>query len=139
LAARTRYAIVLGRTGVTLGLVLLDRREDALGLISGLTQWDELSALTVVFEEDAIMAPVDLTLVERNGWPIATPEAYPATMRLEPGRPPQSPTSDDLLYVEGCLRTIPEFVASGQDAKAYEVTTHGQRIKLRLLWPFRAS
>ncbi|MCL4206925.1 MAG: hypothetical protein KJ000_30960 [Pirellulaceae bacterium] len=139
LAAGTRYAIVLGRTGVTLGLVLFDRREDALGLITGQKHWDELSAFTVIFEEDAIMAPIDLTLVERRDWPIATPEAYPAAMRLEPGRTPQSPSSDDLVFIEGCLRTIPDFVASGHDAKSYEVTAADQRFKLRLLWPFRAS
>jgi tetratricopeptide (TPR) repeat protein len=137
LAAGTRYAIVLGRTGVTLGLVMFHRREDAMALITGQKEWDELSALSVVFEEDAIMAPADLALVERRGWPIATPEAYPAVMRLEPGRAPLSPSSDDLVHLEGCLRTIPDFVASGHDAKAYEVTASGQRFKLRLLWTFR--
>jgi tetratricopeptide (TPR) repeat protein len=138
LAAGTRYAIVLGRTGVTLGLVMFHRCEDAMALIRGQKGWDELSALSVVFEEDAIMAPTDLALVERRGWPIATPEAYPAVMRLEPGQTPQSPSSDDLVHLEGCLRAIPDFVASGHDAKAYELTAaSGQRFKLRLLWTFR--
>jgi hypothetical protein len=139
LAAGTRYAIVLGRTGVTLGLVMFHRREDAMALINGQKEWDELSAFTVIFEEQAIMAPMDLALVERRGWAIATPEAYPAVMRLEPGQTPQSPSSDDLVHLEGCLRTIPDFVASGQDAKAYEVTASGQRFKLRLLWTCRAG
>lgn len=137
LAAGTRYAIVLGRTGVTLGLAIFDTRDDVVAMLHGLKSWEDLSGFSVIFDEMAVMAPADLHLVERNGWPIATPEAYPVALRLEPGRPPQSPTSADLDYLESCLRIIPDFVTRHEDAKTYELATNGKRFKMRLYWTFR--
>ena len=132
----TRYAIVLGRTGVTLGLALHNDWDDVRDMLRGLRGWDEMSGFSVIFDEDAILAPADLYLVERNGWPVPTPEAYPVALRFEPGRQPQSPAGEDLEYVESCLQTIPDFVTRDVDAKTYEVETNGKRIKLRLSWTF---
>ena len=80
------------------------------------------------------MAPADLYLVERNGWPILTPEAYPVIMRFEPGRQPQSPSQEDLDFLESCLRVIPGFVVSGREAKTYDMVTNGKPLKMRLSW-----
>ena len=77
---------------------------------------------------------IDLYFVERNGWPVPTPEAYPVALRFEPGRQPQSPSGEDLEYIESCLQIIPDFVRRGVDAKTYEVETNGKRVKLRLSW-----
>jgi len=90
-----------------------------------------------LLDEVAVMAPADLHLLERNGWPIHTPEAYPVALRFEPGREPQSPTSEDLDYIESCLCILPDFVTSDQAAKTYEVAPHGKRLKLRLSWTNR--
>ena len=95
-----------------------------------------MSGFSVIFDEVAILAPADLYLVERHGWPVPTPEAYPVALRFEPGRQPQSPAGEDLEYVESCLQTIPDFVSRDVDAKTYEVETQGKRIKMRLSWTF---
>lgn len=134
LDADTRYAVVLGRTGVTLGLVVTNTWDDVRDLILGARSSDELSGFSVIFDEIAVMAPADLHLVERHGWPIATPEAYPVALRFEPGRQPQSPSGADLEYIESCLQVLPDFVRRGVDAKTYEVETNGKRVKLRLSW-----
>ena len=137
LDAGTRYAVVLGRTGVTLGLVLTNTWDDVRDLLYGLRGSDEISGLSVIYDEVAVMAPADLDLVERNGWPVPTPEAYPVALRFEPGRQPQSPSGQDLEYIDSCLQTIPDFVRRGVDAKTYEVETNGKRVKLRLSGPFQ--
>jgi len=132
----TMYAIVLGRTGVTLGLALYRGWGEVLAAIRGERTSEELSGFSIVFDEVTILAPVDLHLVERNGWPIRTPEAYPAVMRLEPGRQPQSPTGEDLDYIESCLRVIPDFVAGNWEAKTFALVTNGKPLKMRLSWTF---
>ena len=60
-AASTRgtlYAIVLGPTGVTLGLALYRGWDDVLAMLQGLRGNDEMSGFSIVFDEVAIMAPV---------------------------------------------------------------------------------
>ncbi len=130
----TRYAVVLGRTGVTLGLILLETWEDVQDMLVGERSCEEMPGLAVIFDEITILAPADLYLVERNGWPVSTPEAYPAVLRFEPGRPPQSPSAEDLEYIESCLQTVPDFVRRGVEAKTYEVESNGKSVKLRLSW-----
>ena len=128
------YAIVLGRTGVTMGLALYRGWDDVRGTVRGKSDINRMSGFSVIFDEVAILAPVDLYLVERNGWPIRTPEAYPAVMRYEPGRQPHSPGGEELAYVECCLRVVPDFVAGGQRAKTFAIVAGGKQIKLRLAW-----
>jgi hypothetical protein len=130
----TWYAIVLGRTGVTLGLALYDDWGEVVAMLRGLRDWDEVSAFSIIFDEVSIMAPRDLYLVDRSGWPIATPEAYPVILHLEPGRQPQPPNCKELDYIQSCLRVIPDFVGSRREAKTYELTTGGKRVKMRLSW-----
>ena len=135
----TLYAIVLGRTGVTMGLALYRGWNDVLAMLRGLRDWEEMSGFSVIFDEVAVMAPADLYLVERNGWPICTPEAYPVALRLEPGRQPQSPRSQELDYIESCLRVIPDFVTCTRETKTYEMVTNGRQLKMRLSWTFPRS
>ena len=130
----TRYAVVLGRTGVTLGLVLTNTWDDVQDLIRGVRGSDEMSGLSVIYDEITVMAPADLYLVECNGWPVTTPEAYPVALRFVPGRQPQPPSGEDLEYIDGCLQVIPDFVRRGLDAKTYEVEINHKRVKMRLSW-----
>ena len=130
----TLYAIVLGRTGVTMGLALYRGWSEVLAMLRGKREIGEISGFSVIFEEATIMAPADLHLVERNGWPIRTPEAYPVVLRLEPGRQPHSPGGEELDFIESCLRVVPEFVVSGQRTKTFEIETNGKQVKLRLAW-----
>jgi len=135
----TTYGIVLGRTGVTMGLALYRRWDDVVATLRGLRSCEEISGFSVFFDEIAVMAPADLHLVECNGWPICTPEAYPVVLRFEPGRQPQSPDSKELDYVETCLRVIPDFVTCEQETKSYELVTNGKPLKMWLSWSLPRS
>jgi hypothetical protein len=128
------YAIVLGRTGVTMGLAIYRDWNKVLAMLRGLAKNGDMSGFSVVFDEVAILAPADLYLVERNGWPIRTPEAYPAIMRHEPGRQPHSPSGEELDYIDGCLRVIPDFLTSGKRTKTFQVAVNGKQVKMRLAW-----
>jgi hypothetical protein len=119
-----------------MGLALYRGWNEVLAMLHGLRSGEEMSGFSVVFDEIAVMAPADLYLVQRHGWPICTPEAYPVVLRLEPGRQPHSPRSDELGYIESCLRIIPNFVTCERDAKTYETLINGKRTKLRLSWTF---
>ncbi len=130
----TRYAVVLGRTGVTLGLALHESRQDATNMIGGRASWAELSGFAIIFEEESVLAPVDLYLVERHGWPIATPEAYPAVMRFRPGYEPGSPTADELQFLVACLACLPDFVAGDANTKTFPSSDDGPPRETRLRW-----
>jgi len=127
-------AIVLGRTGVTLGLSVHESRQDAEDMISGLASWEELSGFAVIFDEEAVLAPADLYLVERHGWPIASPEAYPAVMRFRPGCEPGSPTADELEFLAACLHCVPDFVASNAETETYPQSDNGPQRTTQLSW-----
>ena len=129
-----RYAIVLGRTGVTLGLSILESWEDAVDMMSGRANWEELSGMAVVFEEEAVLAPADLYLVERHGWPIASPEAYPAVMRFRPGCEPASPTADDLEFLVDCLHCLPDFVSGNSETRTFPQADDGPRREMHVSW-----
>ncbi len=129
-----RYAIVLGRTGVTMGLAVLDSLQDAVDMISGQAGLDSLSAFVVIFEEESVLAPTDIYLVERHGWPIAAPEAYPAAMRFRPGWEPGSPTADELEFLAACLHCLPGFVAGNAEAETYPPLGDGPPRETTLSW-----
>ena len=130
----TLYAIVLGRTGVTLGLALCRGWNDVVDMIRGRLDVGQMSGFSVIFDELAIMVPVDLYLIDRNGWPIRTPEAYPAVIRYEPAAAGIRPAATNLPTSRACLRVVPDFVLGGQTAKTFAVVVNEKPIKLRLVW-----
>jgi len=112
------YAVVMGQSGVTLGLALYDDFAALQSLLSGQCGSEEAqrhaSAVSVTFDEEFTMAVADLEAAEQFGWPVATPEAYPCAMRLNPGRAIRPPLAWELELLEGCLRAIPEFLAGNE-------------------------
>jgi len=111
------YAVVMGQSGMTLGLALY---ED-LDVLKSLLREDEdanrrNSGLSVMYGESFEIAIRDLDAAEQNDWPIAGPEAYPLILRVNPGMAVRPPLAWELEFVEGCLRAIPSFVT--RDAKA---------------------
>jgi hypothetical protein len=130
----TRYAIVLGRTGVQLGLCIYDDWETTRALIAGFVAPEGNRALAVCYDEAQIMAAVDLQLIERLGWAIATPEAWPVAMRLEPHRTPRSPKAEELVFVDACLRAIPDFVKKRNTSQIRQVETGTRAVELHLSW-----
>lgn len=131
-ALGTRYAVVLGRTGVQLGLCVYDDWEITQAMLCGYARADENRALAVCYDEVGIMSSVDLQLIDRLGWPIATPEAWPAVMRLAPRRTPRSATADELVFLDACLRAIPDFLNAKAHSQTRQVETGTRRVELHL-------
>ena len=130
----TRFAIVLGRTGVQLGLCIYDDWEITRAMLSGYATPDENRALAVCFDEAEIMSAVDLQLIDRLGWPIATPEAWPAVMRLDPHRVPRSPSAEELVFLDACLRAIPDFIEAKAPRQVRQVESGTRQVELHLAW-----
>lgn len=133
-AMGTRYAVVLGRTGVQLGLCVYDDWEITEAMLSGYATPDENRALAVCYDEEQIMSAVDLQLIDRLGWPIAAPEAWPAVMRLAPRRTPRSPNADELAFLDACLRAIPDFLKTKTTPRTIQVETATRTVELHLAW-----
>jgi hypothetical protein len=133
-AVGTRFAIVLGRTGVQLGLCVYDDWKITMEMLSGYATPEENRALAVCYDEEQIMAAVDLQLIDRLGWPIATPEAWPAVMRLAPHHMPRSASAEELVFLDACLRAIPDFIESKAPSQTRQVETGTRRVELHLAW-----
>ncbi|MEZ6128148.1 MAG: hypothetical protein R3C59_05675 [Planctomycetaceae bacterium] len=129
----TRYAIVMGRTGVQLGLCIYDDWK-ALRAILNENSTRQTRAIAVCYDEPQIMAAVDLQLVERFGWPIATSEAWPAVMKLEPRRTPRSVSGTDLVFLDACLRAIPDFLQGQSASIQQDVMTGTDSVQLHMAW-----
>jgi hypothetical protein len=130
----TRFAIVLGRTGVQLGLCIFDDWEMTRKMLAGRVRPDEHRALSVCYDEAEIMSAVDLQLIERLGWPIATPEAWPAVMRLQPRRTPCSASAEELVFLDACLRAVPDFIKAKVASNSMRVETGTHPVELHLAW-----
>ena len=133
-AMGTRYGIVLGRTGVQLGLCIYDDWEMTQAMLCGFAAPDENRALAVCYDEAEIMSAVDLQLIDRLGWPIAAPEAWPAVMRLQPGRTPRSPGAEELVFLDACLRAIPDLLKTKATSQTRQLETGTRPVELHLAW-----
>lgn len=109
------YGVVMGQSGMVNGLALYDDPESLREILTGRGSDADnamrTSGLTVMFGEETEMAFSDLDAIEQYGWPIAAPEAYPGTMRLQPGEEPRPANAQELRFLEACLRGVPEFIA----------------------------
>ena len=52
----------------------------------------------------------DLEAARRYGWQVARPDAYPEVFHKERGLSMRPPLVWELELIEGCLRTVPDFV-----------------------------
>lgn len=118
------YAVVMGQSGVELGLALYEDLKLLRSILTGRFSDQETarrtSAISATFGEIFEIAPQDLDAAERYGWPIAGPEAYPVFMRVDPGMAVRAPLKRELELLEGCLRAIPEFLSG--DANSGQVS-----------------
>ncbi len=108
------FAVIMGQSGLTLGLALYEdltllRRMWA-GKLSDEEGARRTVALTVTFDDESSMPEVDLEAIERNGWPVAGPEAYPSVFRKERGLSMRPPLAWEVDLMDACLRAIPDFV-----------------------------
>lgn len=112
------YAVVMGQSGLTLGVALYEDREVLGALLSGSVSEEEsfrkTSALSVTFNEAFELPIADLEAVERNEWEIAGPEAYPCAIRVNPGQSLRPPLVWEVELLEATLRAVPEFLTRKQ-------------------------
>jgi hypothetical protein len=76
-----------------------------------------------------------LDAAEREGWPVAGPEAYPLVLRINPGMAVRPPLAWELELLEGCLRAIPPFLTRPQRTPArMTVPVASGELTLDLAW-----
>jgi tetratricopeptide (TPR) repeat protein len=133
------HAFVMGQSGMTLGLALYDLAQSGMKPLDQLLG-DEQSArqasgLSVMFDEPFGMAFPDLEAAEQFGWPVATPEAWPCAVRVNPGRALRAPLAWEIELLEGCLRAIPTFLAGGQPGpQTVSVRVASGDLEITLSW-----
>ncbi len=132
----TWYAVVMGQSGLTLGLAMYEDLE----VLKALLREDEdserrNSGLSLMYGE-AFSIPVrDLDAAEENGWPVAGPEAYPTAMRINPGMAVRPPLAWELELLEGCLQAVPKFIQREESTPAkMNVPTATGELQLELSW-----
>jgi hypothetical protein len=108
------YAVVMGQSGLTTGLALYENLA-ALRQLWASDGPDEENArqtvaTSVTFGEEWDIPVADLEAAKKHGWPVARPDAYPEVFRKERGMSLRPLLAWELELVEGCLRTVPDFV-----------------------------
>ena len=109
------YAVVMGQSGLTLGLALYEdlallRRMYA-GKLSDEEGARRTVALTVTFDDEGSLAETDLEAIEANAWPIASPEGFPSFFRKERGLSMRPPLVWEIDLMVACLAALPDFIA----------------------------
>lgn len=136
----TWYAVVMGQSGITLGLALYENREVLDEILYGPTSEEEptvtkMTGLSLVYGEAFEMSPIDVEACERYGWPLATTEAYPHAMWLNPGMVIRTPLAWELELLTGALRAIPDFLESkSKSAKTVKASTVSGNLEFNLSW-----
>ncbi len=134
----TWYAVVMGQSGMTLGLALYEDLDTLEALLSGDISEEEharrVSSLSVTFGEAFEMPVKDLEAAEKRGWPVAGPQAYPWPIRVNPGRAVRPALAWELGLLEACMRAIPELVAQKGESVATTVRAASGDVELRLSW-----
>jgi tetratricopeptide (TPR) repeat protein len=108
------YAVLMGQSGLTLGLALYEDLRALRRMWAG-ERADEDNArqsvaTTVTFGEEWDIPVADLEAAKRHGWPVARADAYPEVFHKERGLSLRPPLAWELELMEGCLRAVPEFV-----------------------------
>lgn len=131
------YAVIMGQQGMELGIVLYEDLELLHKILSGQLSEEEnarkTSALSVSFGEVFDVAPADADAIESHGWMIASKEAYPSILRVNPGLALRTPLSWEVYLMEACLRSIPDFVhGNTREESSHTVSSSSREITLRL-------
>ncbi len=131
------YAVVMGQSGVQQGLAIYEDLAALQAMMTGGSEEENarsMSALSMMFSE-AFEIPVrDLDAAEKHGWAVAGPEAYPLVIRVKPGLAIRPPLPWELELLEGCLRTIPDFVAEKNPMLVKTVAAASAPLTVQLSW-----
>jgi tetratricopeptide (TPR) repeat protein len=122
------YAVVMGQSGMTLGLALYEDlrivRRTQQGRLSDEGHAHQAVVLSVTFGEQHELVTKDLEAMQELGWKLAGPEAYPCPFKKERGLALRPPLVWELELLEGCLRAIPDFASRRpQDEPTKEALT----------------
>ncbi|WP_168564657.1 DUF7309 domain-containing protein [Crateriforma spongiae] len=112
--ASNRVASVMGQMGQEFGINIFDDESAARALFESLDP-TTIRGLAVNYGEARDCIPVDAWNLERYGWSLAAPQAYPLITQIaadSQGPRYQCPDSaDELLYLTRVLRTLPAYLA----------------------------
>jgi len=132
----TWYGVVMGQSGLVLGLALYEDLGMLCRLFTGSGKDEEMSrqatGLSVMYGEAFEIPIADLDAAERHGWPVVSPEAYPNPIYVNPGRSMRPPLAWELELLEGCLRAIPQFLEGGKATATIEVPDSRGNLTLHL-------
>lgn len=106
-----RYGVVMGSGGEVYGLAVYDSAKDLAKLLrlgNRPTIFREMSWLALIFEVPRAISCEDLDDIERYGWPVNGPRAYPLLGRTDPKGQLILPTPRDLAWLEGTLAALVE-------------------------------
>jgi tetratricopeptide (TPR) repeat protein len=110
---RLVHAVVMGQSGMVQGIAVY---EDDVALevarSGDLEQAAGGTGLSVMFGEAFEIPAVDYDWIERNGFDVAGPEAWPMPARLNPGMNLRPPLVWELELLSGCLRDVAAFIAA---------------------------
>lgn len=141
LAGGPWFAVLMGQSGLTVGLALYEDLGVLQQMWAGADDKKnarETVATSVTFNEAWNISTADLDAATAHDWPVARSDAYPEVFRKERGMSMRSPLPWELELMEGCLRAVPEFVRRrSQDDPTREqltVPTAGGTLKLALSW-----
>jgi hypothetical protein len=141
------YAVLMGQSGLTMGLALYEDVEALRRMLTG-ERADEDNArqsvaTTVTFGEEWDIPVADLEAAKRYGWQVARPDAYPEIFHKDRGMSVRPPLAGELELMEGCLRAVPDFVnRRKQDDSArdeFTVPMASGELKLGLSWVVEES
>jgi tetratricopeptide (TPR) repeat protein len=132
----TWYVVVMGQSGMTLGLAMYEDPAVLRALLREEPGADRRNAgLSVMYGEAFDVAVRDLDAAQANGWPIASPDAHPMIIRLNPGMAMRPPLAWELELAEGCLRAIPSFLKrKSREPARMVVPAAGGELELELEW-----
>jgi hypothetical protein len=109
------YAVVMGQSGIALGLALYENLSQLRDLWEGeesdMDHTREMVVLSVTFDAETDSNPKDVLAARQHGWEVAHAEAFPTPFRKERGLTMRPPLSWELELLTGCLHVVPEFIA----------------------------
>lgn len=110
---RLVHAVVIGQSGIQPGLAVYEDRAALDRARAGdERQTAAVTGLSVLFGEAFEISPADQDWIERHHFEVAGPEAWPMTIRINPGMSVRPPLAWELELLTGLLRDVPAFIAA---------------------------
>jgi tetratricopeptide (TPR) repeat protein len=136
------YAMVMGQSGLSLGLTLYEDPEAVRRVWERPDAFEEnlreSVATAVIFGEEIDLPLADVEGAERHGWAVARDDAWPLVLHKERGLSHRPPLAWELELLEGCLRAVPDFVGHREEddpaGEEFTVPAASGQLRLVLAW-----